>query len=163
MFRKKNLDNKNLKNKDIKNKSEKLDKKEDSKAIPEGKVTNVKTYGSEKDYIVVELVGKYRNMWNYLKKHTHIQRIKKDKEDLEFIPIEYSLEDGKEFEFLLSQIEKIILDGIETEKTQENLLKFADRKGEEFTEALYELVSFNMVEMGKLKAKTMILGTLDRL
>ena len=163
MMKKKNIDKKKIKNKNIKNKAENLEGKEEGKTIPEGKITNVKTYGSDKDYIVVELVARYRNMWNYLKKHTHIQRIKKDKDDLEFIPIEYSLEDGKEFEFLLSQIEKVILDGVEVEKTQENLLKFADRKGEGFTEALLELANLNMVELGKLKAKTMILGTLERL
>ena len=63
------VDNKNPDNKDLKNTVSDIEKEiEKAKApiIPEQKITNFKTYGSDNDYIVVETVGKYRNIWNYI-------------------------------------------------------------------------------------------------
>ena len=111
------VDNKNPDNKDLRNTGQHIKeelKKNESPVIPEQKITDIRTYGSDKDYIVVELVGKYRNMWNYFTKPEVIRRIKEDSKDIEIIPIEYSFTESKEVEFLFSQLNEIFLDGVNT-------------------------------------------------
>ncbi len=155
------IDNKNPDNKDLKNTGQHIKeeiKKNDSPVIPEQKITDIRTYGSSDYCIVVEMVGTFRNMWNYLNKKMHIRRIKEDGKDLEIVPIEFELGESREFELLQSQLIKIIIEGVEVEKTQENLLKFADKKGGDFLEAMLGLLEENLEEMGKLRAKTMSLN-----
>ena len=154
-------DNKNPDNKDLKNKSQHIKEelqKNESPVIPEQKITDIRTYGSSDYCIVVEMVGTFRNMWNYLNKKMHIRRIKEDGKDLEIVPIEFELGESREFELLQSQLIKIVIEGVEVEKTQENLLKFADKKGTDFLEAMLGLLEENLEEMGKLRAKTMSLN-----
>ncbi len=155
------VDNKNPDNKDLKNKSQHIKEelqKNESPVIPEQKITDIRTYGSSDYCIVVEMVGTFRNMWNYLNKKMHIRRIKEDGKDLEIVPIEFELGESREFELLQSQLIKIVIEGVEVEKTQENLLKFADKKGTDFLEAMLGLLEENLEEMGKLRAKTMSLN-----
>ena len=155
------VDNKNPDNKDLKNTGQHIKeelKKNESPVIPEQKITDIRTYGSSDYCIVVEMVGTFRNMWNYLNKKMHIRRIKEDGKDLEIVPIEFELGESREFELLQSQLIKIIIEGVEVEKTQENLLKFADKKGGDFLEAMLGLLEENLEEMGKLRAKTMSLN-----
>lgn len=158
------IDNKNTDNKDLRNTGQHIKeemKKNESPVIPEQKITDIKTFGSSDYCIVVEMVGKFRNMWNYLNKKMHIRRIKEDSKDLEVIPIEFELGESREFELLQSQLIKIIIEGVEVEKTQENLLKFADKKGTDFLEAMLGLIEENLEEMGKLRAKTMGLNIIN--
>ncbi|MCP1226666.1 hypothetical protein [Sebaldella sp. S0638] len=144
-----------LDNSELDNKKTNLKKEAENNVIPESKITNIKTFGSSEDCIVVEMVGTFRNMWNYLNKKMHIRRIREDTKDLEVIPIEFELGESREFELLQSQLIKIIIEGVEVEKTQENLLKFADKKGADFLEAMLGLLEENLEELGKLRAKTM--------
>ena len=159
--------NQNQNNRNIKHKAEttsdEVKKGIESAAIEDSKVTDIKTFGSDKDYIVVELVGTYRNMWNYVQKQKTIQRLKENKEEVEVIPIEFTLEESREFEFLFAQIDKLYLDGALADKTQANVLKFADRKGEDFSNAMLELISLNALNVGKLRAQILLINTLDRL
>ena len=155
------VDNQNPDNKDLRNTGQHIKeeiKKNESPVIPEQKITDIRTYGSSDYCIVVEMVGTFRNMWNYLNKKMHIRRIKEDGKDLEIVPIEFELGESREFELLQSQLIKIVIEGVEVEKTQENLLKFADKKGADFLEAMLGLLEENLEEMGKLRAKTMSLN-----
>ena len=158
-------DNKNPDNKDLRNTGQHIKEeiqKNESPAIPEQKITDIRTYGSDKDYIVVELVGKYRNMWNYLTKPEVIRRIKENSKDIEIIPIEYSFTESKEVEFLFSQLKEIFLDGISTEVSMENLQKFADRHGEVLNTALLELMTANIEQLKKYQAGILTIHMLGR-
>ncbi len=159
------VDNKNPDNKDLRNTGQHIKeelKKNESPVIPEQKITDIRTYGSDKDYIVVELVGKYRNMWNYLTKPEVIRRIKENSKDIEIIPIEYSFTESKEVEFLFSQLNEIFLDGVSTEVSMENLQTFADRHGEILNKALLELMTENMVQLKKYQAGILTIHMLGR-
>lgn len=155
----KNPDNRNLKNtaKNIKNEIQ----ENESPVIPEQKVTDIRTYGSESDYIVVEMVGKYRNIWNYLTKQEQIRRVKENSKDIEIVPIEFKFEESKEIELLLSQTEKIFLDGVLKDVSMENLLIFADRQGEILSNALIELVLENKEQIKKYRAKILTMIMLE--
>ena len=159
------VDNKNPDNKDLRNTGqhikEELEKNE-SPVIPEQKITDIRTYGSDKDYIVVELVGKYRNMWNYLTKPEVIRRIKEDSKDIEIIPIEYNFTESKEVEFLFSQLNEIFLDGVSTKVSMENLQKFSDRHGEILSKAMLELMSENIEQLKKYQAGILTIHMLGR-
>lgn len=149
------VNNKNPNNRNRRNTGKNIKdeiKKNESPVIPEQKITDIRTYGSDKDYIVVELVGKYRNMWNYLTKPEVIRRIKEGSKDIEVIPIEYSFTESKETEFLFSQINEIFLDGVSTEVSMENLQKFSDRHGEILNKALLELIALNIEQLKKYQA-----------
>ena len=159
------VDNKNPDNKNLKNTVSDIEKEiEEAKApiIPEQKITNFKTYGTNNDYIVVEMVGKYRNVWNYITKQEQIRRKKENSEDWELIPIEYKFEESKEIEFLLSQTEKIFLEGVEVAKSLENLIKFSDKHGEILSDALIELIMENKEQIKKQKAKIIMMIMLER-
>ncbi len=159
------VDNKNPDNKDLRNTGQHIEeelKKNESPVIPEQKITDIRTYGSDKDYVVVELVGKYRNMWNYFTKPEVIRRIKEDSKDIEIIPIEYSFTESKEVEFLFSQLNEIFLDGVNTEVSMENLQKFSDRHGEILNKAILELMKENMVQLKKYQAGILTIHMLGR-
>ena len=159
------VDNKNPDNKDLRNTGQHIKeelKKNESPVIPEQKITDIRTYGSDKDYIVVELVGKYRNMWNYLTKSEVIRRIKEDSKDIEIIPIEYNFTESKEVEFLFSQLNEIFLDGVSTKVSMENLQKFSDRHGEILSKAMLELMSENIEQLKKYQAGILTIHMLGR-
>ena len=159
------VDNKNPDNKDLRNTGQHIKeelKKNESPVIPEEKITDIRTYGSDKDYIVVELVGKYRNMWNYLTKLEVIRRIKEDSKDIEIIPIEYNFTESKEVEFLFSQLNEIFLDGVSTKVSMENLQKFSDRHGEILSKAMLELMSENIEQLKKYQAGILTIHMLGR-
>ena len=159
------VDNQNPDNKDLRNTGQHIKeeiKKNDSPVIPEQKITDIRTYGSDKDYIVVELVGKYRNMWNYLTKPEVIRRIKEDSKDIEIIPIEYNFTESKEVEFLFSQLNEIFLDGVSTKVSIENLQKFSDRHGEILSKAMLELMSENIEQLKKYQAGILTIHMLGR-
>ena len=159
------VDNKNPDNKDLRNTGQHIKeeiKKNESPVIPEQKITDIRTYGSDKDYIVVELVGKYRNMWNYLTKPEVIRRIKEDSKDIEIIPIEYNFTESKEVEFLFSQLNEIFLDGVSTIVSMENLQKFSDRHGEILSKAMLELMSENIEQLKKYQAGILTIHMLGR-
>lgn len=159
------VNNKNPDNKDLRNTGQYIKeelKKNESPVIPEQKITDIRTYGSDKDYIVVELVGKYRNMWNYFTKPEVIRRMKEDSKDIEIIPIEYSFPESKEVEFLFSQLNEIFLDGVSTEISMENLQKFSDRHGEILNKAILELMKENMVQLKKYQAGILTIHMLGR-
>ena len=159
------VDNKNPDNKDLRNTGQHIKeelKKNESPVIPEQKIKDIRTYGSDKDYIVVELVGKYRNMWNYLTKPEVIRRIKEDSKDIEIIPIEYNFTESKEVEFLFSQLNEIFLDGVSTKVSMENLQKFSDRHGEILSKAMLELMSENIEQLKKYQAGILTIHMLGR-
>ena len=159
------VDNQNPDNKDLRNTGQHIKeeiKKNESPVIPEQKITDIRTYGSDKDYIVVELVGKYRNMWNYLTKPEVIRRIKEDSKDIEIIPIEYNFTESKEVEFLFSQLNEIFLDGVSTIVSMENLQKFSDRHGEILSKAMLELMSENIEQLKKYQAGILTIHMLGR-
>lgn len=159
------VNNQNPDNKDLKNTGEDIKKEiesNESPVIPEQQITNIKTYGTKTDKLVVELVGKYRNIWNYLTKPDVIRRIKENSKDIEVIPIEYSFMESKEIEFLFSQIKEIYLDGISIEVSMENLNKFSDRHGEILSEVLLELISSNVEQIKKYQAGIQIIYMLGR-
>ena len=159
------VNNQNPDNKDLKNTGEDIKKEiesNESPVIPEQQITNIKTYGTKTDKLVVELVGKYRNIWNYLTKPDVIRRIKENSKDIEVIPIEYSFMESKEIEFLFSQIKEIYLDGISIEVSMENLNKFSDRHGEILSEVLLELISSNVEQIKKSQAGIQIIYMLGR-
>ena len=159
------VNNQNPDNKGLKNTGEDIKKEiesDESSVIPEQKITNIKTYGTKIDKLVVELVGKYRNIWNYLTKPDVIRRIKENSKDIEVIPIEYSFMESKEIEFLFSQIKEIYLDGVSIEVSMENLNKFSDRHGEILSEVLLELISSNVEQIKKYQAGIQIIYMLGR-
>ena len=159
------VNNQNPDNKGLKNTGEDIKKEiesNESPVIPEQQITNIKTYGTKTDKLVVELVGKYRNIWNYLTKPDVIRRIKENSKDIEVIPIEYSFMESKEIEFLFSQIKEIYLDGISIEVSMENLNKFSDRHGEILSEVLLELISSNVEQIKKYQAGIQIIYMLGR-
>ena len=159
------VNNQNPDNKGLKNTGEDIKKEIESNeapVIPEQKITNIKTYGTKTDKLVVELVGKYRNIWNYLTKPDVIRRVKENSKDIEVIPIEYSFMESKEIECLFSQLKEIYLDGVSTEISMENLNKFGDRHGEILNEVLLELISSNVEQIKKYQAGIRIIYMLGR-
>ena len=159
------VNNQNPDNKGLKNTGEDIKKEiesNESPVIPEQQITNIKTYGTKTDKLVVELVGKYRNIWNYLTKPDVIRRVKENSKDIEVIPIEYSFMESKEIEFLFSQLKEIYLDGVSTEISMENLNKFGDRHGEILNEVLLELISSNVEQIKKYQAGIRIIYMLGR-
>ena len=159
------VNNQNPDNKGLKNTGEDIKKEiesNESPVIPEQQITNIKTYGTKTDKLVVELVGKYRNIWNYLTKPDVIRRVKENSKDVEVIPIEYSFMESKEIEFLFSQLKEIYLDGVSTEINMENLNKFGDRHGEILNEVLLELISSNVEQIKKYQAGIRIIYMLGR-
>ena len=149
------VNNQNPDNKGLKNTGEDIKKEiesNESPVIPEQQITNIKTYGTKTDKLVVELVGKYRNIWNYLTKPDVIRRIKENSKDIEIIPIEYKFTESKEVEFLFSQLNEIFLDGVSTKVSMENLQKFSDRHGEILSKAMLELMSENIEQLKKYQA-----------
>ena len=159
------VNNQNPDNKGLKNTGKNIKKEIESNefhVIPEQKITNIKTYGTKTDKLIVELVGKYRNIWNYLTKPDVIRRVKENSKDIEVIPIEYSFMESKEIEFLFSQLKEIYLDGVSTEISMENLNKFGDRHGEILNEVLLELISSNVEQIKKYQAGILTIHMLGR-
>ena len=159
------VDNKRVDNSNLKNTGENIKeeiKKNESTTIPEQKITDIRAYGTDKDYIVVELVGTYRNIWNLLTRHDQIRRVKEDSKDLEIIPIEYEFGESKEVEFLLSQTKNIFLNGVTEEINLENLLIFANKHGDILNDAMLDLIIENKESVKKYRAKIIKIITLGQ-
>lgn len=130
---------------DIKNEKIIEDKTEDSEAIKDKSATKVLTYGENGDFIVVELVATFRNLYNYLNKPRHKYRYHNQGSITERIAVFYDLEESHDFELLYNQTIKITLDNKEVDKTIDNFITFLDRQGTVFKKALEELLNENSV------------------
>ena len=128
-------------------KAEKImeDQTEESETVKDKSATKVVTYGENGDFIVVELVAAFRNLYTYLNKPRHKYRYHNQGSITERIAIFYELEESHDFELLYNQTIKITLDNKEVEKTIDNFIIFLDRQGVMFKKALEELLGENSV------------------
>ena len=128
-------------------KAEKIieDQTEESETVRDKSATKVLTYGADGDFIVVELVATFRNLYNYLNKPRHKYRYHNQGSITERISIFYELEESHDFELLYNQTLKITLDNKEADKTIDNFVSFLNRQGIIFKKALEELLEENSV------------------
>jgi hypothetical protein len=128
-------------------KAEKIieDQTEESETVKDKSATKVFTYGENGDFIVVELVATFRNLYNYLNKPRHKYRYHNQGSITERISIFYELEESHDFELLYNQTLKITLDNKEVDKTIDNFITFLNRQGTIFKQALEELLEENSV------------------
>ena len=130
---------------DVKNEKIIEDQTEEPETIKDKSATKVVTYGANGDFIVVELVASFRNLYNYLNKPRHKYRYHNQGSITERIAVFYDLEESHDFELLYNQTIKITLDNKETDKTIDNVITFLDRQGAVFKKALEELLNENSV------------------
>ena len=130
---------------DVKNEKIIEDQTEEPETIKDKSATKVVTYGANGDFIVVELVASFRNLYNYLNKPRHKYRYHNQGSITERIAVFYDLEESHDFELLYNQTIKITLDNKETDKTIDNFITFLDRQGAVFKKALEELLNENSV------------------
>ena len=130
---------------DVKNEKIIEDQTEEAETIKDKSATKVVTYGANGDFIVVELVASFRNLYNYLNKPRHKYRYHNQGSITERIAVFYDLEESHDFELLYNQTIKITLDNKETDKTIDNFITFLDRQGAVFKKALEELLNENSV------------------
>ena len=130
---------------DVKNEKIIEDQTEEAESIKDKSATKVVTYGANGDFIVVELVASFRNLYNYLNKPRHKYRYHNQGSITERIAVFYDLEESHDFELLYNQTIKITLDNKEADKTIDNFITFLDRQGAVFKKALEELLNENSV------------------
>ncbi len=130
---------------DIKDEKVTEDQTEESETIKDKSATKVVTYGENGDFIVVELIATFRNLYTYLNKPRHKYRYHNQGSITERISIFYDLEESHDFELLYNQTMKITLDNKEVDKTIDNFVIFLNRQGAVFRKALEELLSENSV------------------
>nr|WP_293993763.1 hypothetical protein [uncultured Fusobacterium sp.] len=128
--------------------------------IPENKISNIVEFGKDGNRLVIETVGSFRNLMNFLHKPTTKKRIMEEtytdnlgkqqkREIVEIQNIYYPFEETKEFELIQAQTVKIILEEKEVDLTANNLLKFFDREPYTFKKIM-DTIEKSYVDMGFL-------------
>lgn len=128
--------------------------------IPENKISNIVEFGKDGNKLIVETVGTFRNLMNFLHKPTTKKRIMEEsytdnlgkqqkREIVEIQNIYYPFEETKEFELIQAQTVKIILEEKEVDLTANNLLKFFDREPYTFKKIM-DTIEKSYVDMGFL-------------
>lgn len=102
--------------------------------INDGETTFVVSYGSKTNCLVVETVASFINMMNYLNSSNAITRF--GEKGIESIPQNFEFDKCREYKLVYSQVIKIILDGKETSKTEQNFNDVINREKNIFKEAL---------------------------
>lgn len=126
--------------------------------IPENKISNIVEFGKDGNRLVIETVGSFRNLMNFLHKPTTKKRIMEEtytdnlgkqqkREIVEIQNIYYPFEETKEFELIQAQTVKIILEEKEVDLTANNLLKFFDREPYTFKKIM-DTIEKSYVDMG---------------
>lgn len=126
--------------------------------IPENKISNIVEFGKDGNRLVIETVGSFRNLMNFLHKPTTKKRIieenytdnlgkQQKREIVEIQNIYYPFEETKEFELIQAQTVKIILEEKEVDLTANNLLKFFDREPYTFKKIM-DTIEKSYVDMG---------------
>ncbi len=129
-------------------------------SIPENKISNIVEFGKDGNKLVIETVGSFRNLMNFLHKPTTKKRIieeayidnlgkQQKREIVEIQNIYYPFEETKEFELIQAQTVKIILEEKEVDLTANNLLKFFDREPYTFKKIM-DTIEKSYVDMGFL-------------
>lgn len=129
--------------------------------IPENKISSIVEFGKDGNRLVVETVGSFRNLMNYLHKPMTKKRIieetytdnlgkQQKREIIEIQNIYYSFEETKEFELIQAQTVKIILEEKEVDLTANNLLKFFDREPYTFKKIM-DTIEKSYVDMGFMR------------
>lgn len=128
--------------------------------IQENKISNIVEFGKDGNKLIVETVGTFRNLMNFLHKPTTKKRIieetytdnsgkQQKREIVEIQNIYYPFEETKEFELIQAQTVKIILEEKEVDLTANNLLKFFDREPYIFKKIM-DTIEKSYVDMGFL-------------
>lgn len=92
--------------------------------IKNNKITEIKSYGNDKNKVVIETVATFINYYNYLNTPTKTM-LKAVDNALEIRDINYKFQDSPAVELIYSQCQKIVLDGVvKEEKTKEDLARF---------------------------------------
>ncbi|MDD7410133.1 hypothetical protein [Fusobacterium gastrosuis] len=128
--------------------------------IQENKISNIVEFGKDGNKLIVETVGTFRNLMNFLHKPTTKKRIieetytdnsgkQQKREIVEIQNIYYLFEETKEFELIQAQTVKIILEEKEVDLTANNLLKFFDREPYTFKKIM-DTIEKSYVDMGFL-------------
>lgn len=126
--------------------------------IPENKISNIVEFGKDGNRLVIETVGSFRNLMNFLHKPMTKKRIieeayidnlgkQQKREIVEIQNIYYPFEETKEFELIQAQTVKIILEEKEVDLTANNLLKFFDREPYTFKKII-DTIEKSYVDMG---------------
>lgn len=129
-------------------------------SIPENKISNIVEFGKDGNKLVIETVGSFRNLMNFLHKPMTKKRIieeayidnlgkQQKREIVEIQNIYYPFEETKEFELIQAQTVKIILEEKEVDLTANNLLKFFDREPYTFKKIM-DTIEKSYVDMGFL-------------
>lgn len=128
--------------------------------IPENKISNIVEFGKDGNKLVIETVGSFRNLMNFLHRpmtkkriieETYIDNLGKQqkREIVEIQNIYYPFEETKEFELIQAQTVKIILEEKEVDLTANNLLKFFNREPYTFKKIM-DTIEKSYVDMGFL-------------
>lgn len=126
--------------------------------IPENKISNIVEFGKDGNKLVIETVGSFRNLMNFLHRPMTKKRIieetytdnlgkQQKREIVEIQNIYYPFEETKEFELIQAQTVKIILEEKEVDLTANNLLKFFDREPYTFKKIM-DAIEKSYVDMG---------------
>lgn len=107
--------------------------------IKNNKITEIKSYGNDKNKVVIETVATFINYYNFLNTPTKTI-IKENDNKLEIRDINYKFQDSPAIELIYSQCQKLIIDGqIKEEKTKEDLAKFFNMFPECYKEILEDI------------------------
>lgn len=129
--------------------------------IPENKISNIVEFGKDGNKLVIETIGSFRNLMNYMHKPITKKRIIEEtytdnlgksqkREIVEVQNIFYKFEETKEFELIQAQTIKLILEEKEVDITANNLLKFFDREPHTYAKIM-ESIERGYIDMGFLK------------
>ncbi len=126
--------------------------------IPEQKISNIVEFGKDGNILIVETVGSFRNLMNFLnkprnktryitKKYIDVSGKEAEKTITEVQAIYYPFEDSPEFELIKSQAVKLILEEKEVDLTSNNLIKFFNREPHTFGK-IQKFIKEGFEEMG---------------
>lgn len=129
----------------------------DIKPIENKVVTKITTFGSKKNYIVIETVASFINYYNYINTPSYKTVVKNETQDTEIIPINYSFLDSPQVELIISQTKELILDGEKVSNiTKEKIGELFSKEPDTYLKILEEIKN-NSEEVDKgLKNKLKI-------
>lgn len=106
--------------------------------------TSILPFGSNINNIVVETVASFENMMNYRNTKVEYTNFSYGENGImsgmSIQPIHYDFKNSKEFKLLFKQTIKIIVDGKQTDLTEDNFMKVLDREHDVFEKALLKIL-----------------------
>lgn len=131
------------------------------KKVPDRETTSVVSYGTKENTLVVETVGSFINMMNYINSTNTIIRFING--GVEQVPMNFEFDKSREYKLVYSQVIKIVLDGKECEKTEKELQRVLDIEKDIFSQILKDILEKSDGVGFSLSKMTGLLDTITRL